>query len=83
MTTFASLSVTLGVYGYGIGAWFVLIPTLLAKHHGAARLASSYGLVRLFHGLMNFISPQISGEWLIYISVHGKGDRWIDRQTGD
>lgn len=62
MNSFASLSVALGIYGYGIGAWFVLIPTLLAKHHGAARLASSYGLVRLFHGLMNFISPQISGE---------------------
>nr|XP_027228444.1 uncharacterized protein LOC113820306 [Penaeus vannamei] len=61
MTSFASLSVALGIYGYGIGAWFVLIPTLLAKHHGAARLASSYGLVRLFHGFMNFISPQISG----------------------
>lgn len=61
LDTFASLTAILGLYGFGIGAWFVLIPTLLAQHHGAARLASSYGLARLFHGCMNFISPQVNG----------------------
>ncbi|XP_064078028.1 uncharacterized protein LOC135195618 [Macrobrachium nipponense] len=61
LNTFASLSAILGLYGFGIGAWFVLIPTILAQHHGAARLASSYGLARLFHGCMNFISPQVNG----------------------
>ncbi|KAK7065212.1 hypothetical protein SK128_010436 [Halocaridina rubra] len=61
MTNFSTLSAVLCLYGFGVGAWFVLIPTLLARHHGAARLASSYGLVRLMNGCMNFISPQVNG----------------------
>ncbi|XP_076034827.1 monocarboxylic acid transporter silnoon [Oratosquilla oratoria] len=60
-TTFSAMTTMAGFYGFGVGAWFVLIPTLLAQHHGSAQLASSYGLVRMFHGFMNFISPQING----------------------
>nr|XP_045605816.1 uncharacterized protein LOC123762982 [Procambarus clarkii] len=61
MTTFGSLTAVLSVYGFGVGSWFVMIPPMLAQHHGAAQLASSYGLVRLFNGIMNFISPQFNG----------------------
>nr|XP_053641724.1 uncharacterized protein LOC128695230 isoform X2 [Cherax quadricarinatus] len=61
MTSFASLTGILALYGFGVGSWFVMIPAILAKHHGAAQLASSYGLVRLFNGVMNFISPQFNG----------------------
>ncbi|XP_071546129.1 monocarboxylate transporter 8-like [Panulirus ornatus] len=61
MRSFSGLTVALAMYGFGVGSWFVLIPPILAQHHGAAHLASSYGLVRLFNGLMNFISPQLNG----------------------
>ncbi|CAL4116579.1 unnamed protein product, partial [Meganyctiphanes norvegica] len=60
-SSFVGLAVLLGIYGFGVGAWFVLIPTLLASHHGAIRLAASYGLTRLFQGIINFISPQVCG----------------------
>ena len=61
---FISLAILLGMYGFGVGAWFVLLPPLLAEHHGAKRLAASYGLVRMLQGFINFISPQVSGVFL-------------------
>ncbi|KAK4314823.1 hypothetical protein Pmani_013916 [Petrolisthes manimaculis] len=60
-TSFSGLAALLSLYGIGVGSWFVMIPPLLAKHHGAAQLASSYGIVRLFNGVMNFASPQVTG----------------------
>ena len=62
VTDTAALTVVLCVFGFFVGSWFVTIPAMLAAHHGATRLAASYGIVRLFNGIMNFISPQATGE---------------------
>ncbi|KAG7167254.1 uncharacterized protein LOC121868597 [Homarus americanus] len=61
ISSYSWMSANLSMYGFGVGSWFVMVPPILAKHHGATHFASSYGLVRLFNGLMNFISPQFNG----------------------
>ncbi|MPC16557.1 Monocarboxylate transporter 12 [Portunus trituberculatus] len=58
VTDTAALTGVLCVFGFFVGSWFVTIPAMLAAHHGASKLAASYGIVRLFNGIMNFISPQ-------------------------
>ncbi|RXG54926.1 Monocarboxylate transporter 12, partial [Armadillidium vulgare] len=58
VSSIAAVGVFLSMYGFGVGGWFVLIPPILAIHHGTKKIASSYGLVRMFHGVMNTISPQ-------------------------
>lgn len=61
VTSTAGLTAVLCVFGFFVGSWFVTIPAMLAAHHGASKLAASYGTVRLFNGIMNFISPQATG----------------------
>lgn len=62
MASVTGVGILLGLYGLGVGGWFVLIPVILAEHHGVQKLAASFGIVRLFQGIMNFISPQVSGK---------------------
>ncbi|KAK8402361.1 hypothetical protein O3P69_000642 [Scylla paramamosain] len=61
VTDTAALTGVLCVFGFFVGSWFVTIPAMLADHHGTSKLAASYGIVRLFNGIMNFISPQATG----------------------
>lgn len=61
ITSASGLTAVLCLFGFSIGSWFVMIPAMLAAHHGASKLAASYGMVRLFNGIMNFISPQATG----------------------
>ncbi|KAA0191871.1 hypothetical protein HAZT_HAZT004617, partial [Hyalella azteca] len=59
--TFTAMAVMLCFYGVGIGAYFVIIPTVLAQMHGIVKLNSSYSFVRFAMGFINFVSPQVSG----------------------
>jgi hypothetical protein len=72
--TFTAMAVMLCFYGVGIGAYFVIIPTVLAQMHGIVKLNSSYSFVRFAMGFINFVSPQVSGEslleWNIAIFLH-------------
>ena len=61
--SFPTMAIVLGLYGAGLGSWFVLIPTITAKNHGITKLGASYGFVRFCMGGVNFVSPQISGAW--------------------
>ncbi|XP_043237802.1 uncharacterized protein LOC122389653 [Amphibalanus amphitrite] len=49
------------VYSVGIGTWFVNLAPVLADHHGIDKIASSYGLVRMFHGLSTLAMPPLFG----------------------
>jgi len=60
-TTFLEVSVVMACYGIGTGSWFLMVPLLLAEQLGVERIASSYGLVRLFQSLTNLSGPMISG----------------------
>ncbi len=56
-----SLCLTMVFYGIGVGSWFLMVPLLLADFLGVERIGSSYGLVRLFQAMSNFIGPLIAG----------------------
>ncbi|KAK4025124.1 Monocarboxylate transporter 9 [Daphnia magna] len=60
-TTFASFAVIVSFYGFGLGSWFLLIPVLLSEHHGTESIGSSYGLVRLFQGVITLVVPPLVG----------------------
>lgn len=60
-TTYVTLLINSAFYGLGVGSFFMLIPVILTDHHGAEQVASSYGLVRLFHGIMSVVTPPIAG----------------------
>ncbi|KAI9555860.1 hypothetical protein GHT06_018377 [Daphnia sinensis] len=60
-TTFASFAVIVSFYGFGLGSWFLLIPVLLCEHHGTESIGSSYGLVRLFQGVITLVVPPLVG----------------------
>ncbi|XP_018015042.1 uncharacterized protein LOC108671952 [Hyalella azteca] len=60
-TSAVSLSAVLSGYGLGVVAWSVLMPVMLTQAHGSDRLPAAYGFLRIFMGVANFVSPQISG----------------------
>ena len=60
-TTFFEVSVVMACYGIGTGSWFLMVPLMLAEQLGVERIASSYGLVRLFQSFTNLSGPMISG----------------------
>jgi len=60
-STFREIAVCMACYGVGTGAWFLMVPLLLAEHLGVEKIASSYGLVRLFQSVTNLCGPMISG----------------------
>ncbi|CAG9136127.1 unnamed protein product [Plutella xylostella] len=47
-------------YGLCLGCWFLLVPVLLADSFGTARIASSYGLVRLFQSSAAISVPPVA-----------------------
>ena len=55
------LIIAMLVYGLGGGAWFLMVPLLLAEYLGVERIGSSYGLIRLFQSISNLIGPVIGG----------------------
>lgn len=57
----AGIATVLCGYGFGIGGFVVLQPTTLARNHGIDKLACSFSFVKMLHGVMNFISPQVCG----------------------
>ncbi|KAK2718106.1 monocarboxylate transporter 13-like isoform X3 [Artemia franciscana] len=62
---FATNMIVLGIlcslFGLAAGFWFLLVPTLLTEYHGVEKISSSYGLARLFQGVMTFCSPLLIG----------------------
>ncbi|XP_026483097.1 monocarboxylate transporter 12-like [Vanessa tameamea] len=61
LTSWWSLAVASGAYGLCLGCWFLLVPVLLADAFGTARIASSYGLVRMFQSLAAVSVPPTAG----------------------
>ena len=49
------LIISMLFYGLGSGAWFLMVPLLLAEYLGVERIGSSYGLIRLFQSGSNLI----------------------------
>ena len=49
------------LYGLGSGAWFLMVPLLLADYLGVERIGASYGLIRLFQAASNLIGPVVGG----------------------
>ncbi|XP_041983756.1 monocarboxylate transporter 12 [Aricia agestis] len=61
LTSWWALAVASGAYGLCLGCWFLLVPVLLADSFGTARIASSYGLVRMFQSLAAVSVPPTAG----------------------
>ncbi|XP_063372056.1 monocarboxylate transporter 12-like [Cydia amplana] len=61
LTSWGALAVASGAYGLCLGCWFLLVPVLLADTFGTARIASSYGLVRMFQSLAALSVPPTAG----------------------
>ncbi|VVD02528.1 unnamed protein product [Leptidea sinapis] len=61
LSSWWSLAVAAGAYGLCLGCWFLLVPVLLADAFGTARIASSYGLVRMFQSLAAVSVPPTAG----------------------
>ncbi|XP_073966655.1 monocarboxylic acid transporter silnoon [Choristoneura fumiferana] len=61
LTSWWALAVASGAYGLCLGCWFLLVPVLLADSFGTARIASSYGLVRMFQSLAAISVPPTAG----------------------
>lgn len=55
------LVVAMLLYGLGSGAWFLMVPLLLAEYLGVERIGSSYGLIRLFQAMSNLVGPIVGG----------------------
>uniref|UniRef100_T1JCF6 Major facilitator superfamily (MFS) profile domain-containing protein n=1 Tax=Strigamia maritima TaxID=126957 RepID=T1JCF6_STRMM len=62
MVDFKDLAIHSAFYGLGVGSFFMLTPVILTDHHGTEKVASSYGLVRLSHGLASLICAPIAGS---------------------
>ncbi|KAL0809075.1 hypothetical protein ABMA28_012706 [Loxostege sticticalis] len=60
-TNWWALAVASAAYGLCLGCWFLLVPVLLADAFGTARIASSYGLVRMFQSLAAVSVPPTAG----------------------
>jgi nitrate/nitrite transporter NarK len=60
-TSFTGFAVIVSCYGLGLGCWYLLIPVLLREHHGTEAIASSYGLARLFQGMVTLVIPPFIG----------------------
>jgi len=63
MKNYVDLGINSAFYGLGVGSFFMLTPVILTDHHGPEKVASSYGLLRLFHGVMSLIAPPIAGAF--------------------
>ncbi|RVE46418.1 hypothetical protein evm_008952 [Chilo suppressalis] len=61
LTSWWALAVASGAYGLCLGCWFLLVPVLLADAFGTARIASSYGLVRMFQSIAAVSVPPTAG----------------------
>ncbi|XP_052748048.1 monocarboxylate transporter 12 [Galleria mellonella] len=61
LTSWWSLAIASGAYGLCLGCWFLLVPVLLADAFGTARIASSYGLVRMFQSIAAVSVPPTAG----------------------
>ncbi|XP_043209227.1 monocarboxylate transporter 12-like [Amphibalanus amphitrite] len=59
------------VFAVGMGTWFINLAPVLADNHGIERVAASYGLVRMFHGLSSLIMPPIFGALVDGTGDHG------------
>ena len=60
--TFPVFAVIVAFYGFGLGSWLLLIPVLLSDNHGTDAIASSYGLIRLFQGIVALMVPPLVGN---------------------
>ena len=58
---FSGLAISMLLYGLGSGAWFLMVPLLLADYLGVERIGASYGLIRLFQAGSNLIGPIVGG----------------------
>ncbi|KAL4702025.1 hypothetical protein ACJJTC_013542 [Scirpophaga incertulas] len=61
LSSWWGLAVASGAYGLCLGCWFLLVPVLLADTFGTARIASSYGLVRMFQSIAAVSVPPTAG----------------------
>jgi MFS family permease len=59
--SFPTMALAMLIYGLGSGAWFLMVPLLLADFLGVERIGSSYGLIRLFQAMSNLGGPVIAG----------------------
>ncbi|CAH0404159.1 unnamed protein product [Chilo suppressalis] len=66
LTSWWALAVASGAYGLCLGCWFLLVPVLLADAFGTARIASSYGLVRMFQSIAAVSVPPTAGNVINY-----------------
>jgi len=49
------------LFGLGAGSSIILVPVILADHHGSKNLPSSLGIVRIFQAAMTFVAPVVTG----------------------
>lgn len=49
------------MYGLCLGSWYLLMPVLLADLFGTERIASSYGLIRMFQSVGAISVPPLAG----------------------
>ncbi|KAI5636793.1 major facilitator superfamily domain-containing protein [Phthorimaea operculella] len=61
LSSWWALAVASAAYGLCLGCWFLLVPVLLADAFGTARIASSYGLVRMFQSIAAVSVPPTAG----------------------
>ena len=61
-STYAAIAGLCLAFAVGMGTWFINLAPVLADNHGIERIAASYGLARMFHGLSSLITPPILGE---------------------
>ena len=59
--SFIPTAIVMCCYGIGTGSWFLMVPLLLAEYLGVEKIASSYGLVRLFQSGANLTGPLVAG----------------------
>ncbi|KAJ2941898.1 hypothetical protein O0L34_g10714 [Tuta absoluta] len=61
LSSWWALAIASAAYGLCLGCWFLLVPVLLADAFGTARIASSYGLVRMFQSIAAVSVPPTAG----------------------
>ncbi|QQP53868.1 Uncharacterized protein FKW44_006499, partial [Caligus rogercresseyi] len=54
---FWAMALAMSAYGLGSGAWFLMIPLLLADYLGVENIGSSYGMIRLFQSGLTSLDP--------------------------
>lgn len=65
-TTFYAFAAIVAFYGIGLGSWMLLVSVLLSEHHGTESIGSSYGLIRLFQGMVSLIVPPLVGKSICF-----------------